>query len=393
MDKKSVEGDIPVSLCNYVDVYKNDLISSDMEFMRATATASQLRVFELRRGDVLITKDSETADDIGVPAYVPEDLDGVVCGYHLSILRANPRIVDSAFLAWVLRSDSARQHFTAMANGITRFAIGYSDIGSLSIPLPPLDRQQAIARILDEEAAKIDALIEMKDKLKDLLHDETETLLAMRLWPDPLPSNWRMTPLMRLTQSDRPIMYGIVLPGPNVTTGVPLVKGGDVSNGRLNLDVLNKTGYEIEAPFARARLKGGDVVLTIRGKYGDCALVPDQLLGANITQDIARISPRKSVNGLWLLRVLQSRPIREKISNEALGAAVQGVNIRDVKRYRVPVPPLDEQGALVAEIERHLKRVTEISAQLDAARTKLVEYRAAFITAAVTGEIDVGSAA
>src|SRR5437016_5572807 len=70
VDKKLESGERPVSLCNYIDVYNNDYITADMGFMRATATSSEIGRFGLAVGDVIITKDSETPDEIGVPAAV-----------------------------------------------------------------------------------------------------------------------------------------------------------------------------------------------------------------------------------------------------------------------------------------------------------------------------------
>ena len=80
VDKKAVEGELAVRLCNYVDVYKHDAITDELPFMDATASMEQIARFTLHAGDVLITKDSETAEDIAVSAYVPKDLPGVVCG-------------------------------------------------------------------------------------------------------------------------------------------------------------------------------------------------------------------------------------------------------------------------------------------------------------------------
>ena len=68
VDKHTKEGELPVRLCNYVDVYKNDHIIQAMPFMRATASREEIERFRLERDDVLITKDSESWDDIGVPA-------------------------------------------------------------------------------------------------------------------------------------------------------------------------------------------------------------------------------------------------------------------------------------------------------------------------------------
>ena len=69
VDKKSKDDEVAVRLCNYTDVYYNDTITESMDFMSATATVDQVAKFSLRAGDTLITKDSETADDIAVAAY------------------------------------------------------------------------------------------------------------------------------------------------------------------------------------------------------------------------------------------------------------------------------------------------------------------------------------
>ena len=90
VDKKSYDGETPVFLCNYTDVYYHAKITADIDFMAATASPEQIAKFSLRKGDTIITKDSETAADIAVPAYVPLDLPGVVCGYHLSLVRPKP---------------------------------------------------------------------------------------------------------------------------------------------------------------------------------------------------------------------------------------------------------------------------------------------------------------
>lgn len=84
VDKKTEVGEIPVRLCNYTDVYHRDAIFDDPEFMQASATIAEIGRHTLKKGDVLITKDSEEWNDIAVPAYVTNDMPGVVCGYHLN---------------------------------------------------------------------------------------------------------------------------------------------------------------------------------------------------------------------------------------------------------------------------------------------------------------------
>ena len=92
VDKNSNKDEIPVRLCNYIDVYRNDFIRNDTQFMEATATPVEISRFSLQSGDVLVTKDSESWNDIAVAALVDDDLAGVLCGYHLAQIRSNPLI-------------------------------------------------------------------------------------------------------------------------------------------------------------------------------------------------------------------------------------------------------------------------------------------------------------
>lgn len=178
VDKKSTDGDIPVELCNYVDVYKNDEITRDIDFMSATASPEQVRKFTLRAGDVIITKDSETPADIGVPAFVSADLDGVVCGYHLSLIRADSNKLEPAFLAWVLRSKPLRHYFMTKANGITRFALGYNDIGNAPIPLPSIGEQREIVSLLDREIQRAFQIQHTLERVRVSLEEYKEATVA-----------------------------------------------------------------------------------------------------------------------------------------------------------------------------------------------------------------------
>ena len=143
VDKKSKANEQVVQLCNYMDVYNNNFIHADMGFMAATATEREIAKCSLAAGDVVITKDSEKHDDIGVPALVREDIPDLVCGYHLAILRPSTSEIDGAYLFYTLSTDEAQRQFHSYANGITRFGLRKADIGLVEIPLPPLQEQRA----------------------------------------------------------------------------------------------------------------------------------------------------------------------------------------------------------------------------------------------------------
>ena len=148
VDKKIVPGEEKVRLCNYSDVYNNTVIRSDMVFMEGTATEREIRKCRLEVGDVIITKDSETPDDIGVPAVVREQVVDLICGYHLAILRPLKSALDGEYLHYALCTSSAKRQFRMYANGITRFGLRAGDIGRVGMPLPSLPEQRKIATIL-----------------------------------------------------------------------------------------------------------------------------------------------------------------------------------------------------------------------------------------------------
>ena len=168
VDKKSKANENGVQLCNYMDVYSNSFISENLKFMEATATEREIANCSLFAGDVVITKDSEEHDDIGVPALVREDIPGLVCGYHLAILRPRSSAVDGAYLFYGLNDSGAQQQFHSYANGVTRFGLRKADIGLVEISLPPLPEQRRIADILGALDDKIDLNRRMNETLEQM---------------------------------------------------------------------------------------------------------------------------------------------------------------------------------------------------------------------------------
>ena len=174
VDKKTIEGEVPVELCNYTDVFYNRRIRPGMGFMAATASPVECQRYALRKGDVLFTKDSETPEEIGIPSYVVEDMPNVLCGYHLGLARPANGTVNGAFLARTLASEASAREFARIANGVTRFGLTLDATHSLPILLPPLSEQRAIAAVLDsidEAIERTEAVITATERLRDaLLH-------------------------------------------------------------------------------------------------------------------------------------------------------------------------------------------------------------------------------
>lgn len=361
----------------------------------------------LEVGDLLVTKSSGSAFHIGKTTLVDDRVAELRCCFSnfMQRLRLNSGLLPK--LAWyVMNNELARRQFDFASNSTTGLAnLNGTMISQVLLPVPKTAEQAAIVAFLDRETAKIDALISEQEKLIALLAEKRQATISHAVtkglnpnapmkdsgvpWLGEVPAHWGVAPLMYLTHPARPIMYGIVLPGPNVEGGVPIVKGGDVKEHRLKIGLLNRTTAEIEAPFARARLNPLDIVYSIRGTIGDAEVVPDELEGANITQDVARVSPDKGIQTRWLLHVMKARPVFVQLEQRSLGAAVRGINIFELKRARIPVPPSEERDAIAAFLDAETSKLDELQSEAACAIQLLKERRSALIAAAVTGQIDV----
>lgn len=177
VDKKSSANELPVRLCNYTDVYNRSQIESHQDFMAATATAAQTEKFALRVNDVLITKDSESPNDIAVPTIVKSTSADLLCGYHLAIIRPSNRIVGS-FLKFYFELKNTRNYFASRANGATRFGLPVSAIKKAPLRFPSIQEQAAIASILESAELEIDtraSLLETLIKEKSALMQQLFT--------------------------------------------------------------------------------------------------------------------------------------------------------------------------------------------------------------------------
>ncbi|MEH0623937.1 restriction endonuclease subunit S [Streptomyces stelliscabiei] len=328
--------------------------------------------------------------------------DGIPCmaDSHVTIARTKSDELHPRFAYYWLGSRPFQEYvYAALAVGATnQIELNRESLGDAPVPAPPLDEQRRIADFLDAETTRMNRLRSTLAQFDEDVQERERAVLAQMLHPgaqdsaDSLPSGWTWTPLTHLTDQFRQIMYGIVLPGPNVADGVPIIKGGDVAGNRLSLHALNRTTREIESGYARSRVKGGDLVIAIRGSVGEIAVVPEELTGANLTQDAARISVAPGVSADWLRLTLESPAVVHQIQQRITGATIKGINIWDLKRVQVPTPSLAEQNSLAASVNRSLNTHEALRSRVARHSTLLAERRQALITAAVTGQIDVSTA-
>ena len=159
VDKKTKDGEQEIRLCNFVDVYYNWAITTAQHdgFMFATARPNEISKFQLKKGQVALTKDSETRDDIGVPTYIADDFDDVILGYHCALITPNKDILDGRYLNALLHTDYAKKYFACNASGSgQRYALSVEALNSFPVPMIPLRNQERIGEIFSALDKKIE---------------------------------------------------------------------------------------------------------------------------------------------------------------------------------------------------------------------------------------------
>ena len=168
VDKKTTEGEASVRLCNFTDVYKNWAITSSMHdsFMVASANEREIAKFSLHRGQVAVTKDSETRDDIGIPTYIADNFDDVILGYHCALITPDETQLNGKYLNAFLHTEFIQKFFSANASGSgQRYTLSIETLNSIPLYLPSLAEQERIGNIF----SNIDRKIEVNRQINDYL--------------------------------------------------------------------------------------------------------------------------------------------------------------------------------------------------------------------------------
>ncbi len=407
VDKKTYEDGTPVRLCNYTDVYYEEFVTDDLDLMRATATEAEIERFTLRPGDVLITKDSESWDDIAVPAVVAEELDNVVCGYHLTMLRSEGDVVDGRFLFRALQSSGIREQFYVSAKGITRYGLSQHHIQDVLIPLPPLDEQRQLAAYLDRKTAEVDTLIRKKQALIARLGELRAALIHRAVtkgldpdvptkdsgveWLGEVPEHWTMTRLKH-------VLSDIGTGGTPSTSnegywtgdgeGIPWVAISDMTAQ----SVIMRTAKNVtEAGLDAGRLQvlpGGTLLISIFASLGKTSVLG---VDATVNQAILGLVPGTDLDREFLRLYLAA--LEPFISYYSSSNTQENLNLTKIKNLDLPLPPVEEQMQVVHYLRTHGKKLRGLITREEKIIKGLRELRTSLISEVVTGTVDVRDAA
>jgi type I restriction enzyme S subunit len=166
-----------------------------------------------------------------------------------------------------------------------------------------------------------------------------------------IPEDWCEASLTSLTEKGSRITYGVVQPGKNDSDGVLFIRGGDIFAGRIIETKLRRIPKAIAEQYKRTCLSGGEILISLVGYPGEAALVPKSLAGANIARQVALVKLNKGLpnNPDFVCKFLQSDVGRRQLLKEAIGSAQQVINLRDIQKVTVALPPTKAEQAAIVE--------------------------------------------
>jgi len=329
---------------------------------------------------------------MGVPMATTQDFANWICG---------PTLLAEFLLACL---KGMKGEFRRLMMGSTHNTIYMPDIEALVIAIPPLDEQRAIAAFLDREIGKIDALVEAQERLIGLLKEKRQAVISHAVtkglapsapmkdsgveWLGQVPAHWEVRPLKHLvslrsggTPSKGREDYW--------TGNIPWASAKDLKADRLSdtQDHLSKTAID---DGAATLAPIGSILVLVRGMMlARMFPISQTLVPMAINQDLKALTGKSGVNNsflAWLLRGTE----RETLNRlDEAGHGTKALRMEAWLSMSLPIPPQDEQEQIVKALERELACVDALSDRASNAITLLQERRAALISAAVTGKIDV----
>jgi type I restriction enzyme S subunit len=356
IESKDQDPDGDVRLIQLADIGTGSFINKSRRFLTAE-NARRLGCTFLESGDVLIAR---MPDPIGRACIFPGVGQPAVTAVDVCIVRANPEVIDSRYLVHFMNSADALHQVSSKASGSTRQRISRSNLGTIEIPLPPLEEQRRIAAILDK-AASLEAAQQRRTEL--LWRIEASMFCQMS---EKMAYESKKCTLQDLTTDGDKINYGVIQPGNQVDGGIPLIRVGDLMSGCVDRSALKCIDPEIESAYARSRIKGNELLLSCVGSIGTVAEVGPADIGSNIARAVARIPVSETVNRKWLAACLRSATIQRYFTNELRTVSQPTLNIKQIEEAEINLPPIEIQNTFASKlhaVERVCKRSSFSEAQ------------------------------
>lgn len=404
----STDDDYEIEYVEISDVNEMSGITGSTSYKFADAPSRARRM--LQDGDVLVSTVRTYLRAIAPVVAPPENL---IASTGFAVVRPRKGILDGAFLGYLLRAEWWISEVIARSVGVSYPAINASDLIGLNVPVPAWHEQTQIARFLDHETARIDALIEEQQRLIELLKEKRQAVISHAVtkgldpsvqmkdsgveWLGEVPAHWDVVCIKHI-KSWRPNAFVDGPFGSNLKSehfvddgDVYVIESGFATTGELNFGDLKQITLEHFETIKRSEVCAGDIVIAkIGARYGMCSILPWIDKPAVVSGNSLKLTVNERICdpkfAVFVLQHLKERGAIEDIVNMT---AQPALSLGEMNNLPFPLPSLGEQLSIVSELEKELGEFEALTSECKQVMSFAIERRSALISAAVTGKIDV----
>jgi type I restriction enzyme S subunit len=379
----------PLIAPNHVESGTGKLLKVETAEEQAAISGKYL----VRAGDIVYSKIRPALNKVCVAS------NDCLCSADMYPIRVNARI-SSRYLFYLMLSAPFAHYMTAESMRVAMPKVNRETFTALRIPLPPIDEQQLIAEILDNETAEADALVARYERLIELLEEKRVALITQAVtkglnpdapmkdsgieWIGTMPLNWEILPFRFCGN----ISEGQINPGDAAFRDTILIAPNHIESGTGRL-LYAETAAEQGAMSGKYRVKRGDVIYSkIRPALNKATIAQTDCL---CSADMYPIRASSKVRSAFLLYSMLSKPFVSLTTEVSMRVAMPKVNRETLAAIPMALPPLSMQDKIVSYLDAQLLKIDRTSSEVGRAVALVKEHRSALVTAAVIGQIDVHS--
>ena len=272
------------------------------------------------------------------------DFEGICANTTFVLESKDESLFDNRILPFIMLSDAFTRWSIAHSKGSTNPYVLFSDLADYEFDLPPIAEQKVLAD-------KLWAAYRLKESYKKLIA-ATEEMVKSQFIEMFFKNTWKEKYLEDVVSEDCSLSYGIVQPGEGVEDGIPVVRPVDLVSDIVEPDCLKKTTVDIANSYKRTTLKGGELLLCVRGTTGLLSMASNRLNGGNVTRGIVPIWFKKDISKAFMFHQMKSDYVQTQIKENTYGTTLLQINIKDLRKIKVILPPEDLQLKFVSVAEQ-----------------------------------------
>ena len=387
------DGLIPVLRAN--NIAKVQIITDDLVYVPSRYVSSEQY---LKDGDILIAASSGSRTVVGKAARADQSHDRFAFGAFCTVAR--PRISEfSRWLSCYMNSRAYRDYVEQVALGININNLRGSDLKAMPIQIAPLAEQRRIAAKIDSLTAKSKRARDNLDHIPRLVEKYKQSILAAafrgeltREWraaiANKVASEWSKKPFADVCDPLRPITYGVIKLGSEIPNGVPCLRTSNVRWLRVDTEKIKRISSKLSSEYARTILRGGEVLVNVRGTLGGVAVATPSMTGWNVSREVAVAAVNAATVEPNYVAFWIGADARQRWLNRVeKGVAYTGINLEDLRKLPIEYPSMGEQREIVRRIEIAFAWIDRLASEATSARELIDHLDQAILAKAFRGEL------